>query len=162
MDSELPLGYPGRSIVSGCGSLIENVSAYTDIELNPYMESLRSYVKDTSDFITTIHNLKIILENASLVTLDVTSLYSNIPHDAGIIACAHFTSEGVNSQEVRSLILKLINLVLAKIIFCLMVSISSKFSALPWVPILPPYSWIFLTPVIKHLWFGCDSLLTLL
>ena len=114
LDSELPLGYPGRPIVSGCGSLTENISAYIDIELKPYMESLPSYVKDTSDFITKIHNLKGIPENAFLVTLDVTSLYSNIPHDDGIEACDHFMSEGGKSQEARSVISKPINLVLTK------------------------------------------------
>ena len=49
-----------------------------------------------------------------LVTLDVTSLYSNIPHDDGIKACDHFMSEGGKSQEARSVISKLINLVLTK------------------------------------------------
>ena len=71
------------------------------------MESLPSYVKDTSDFITKIHNLKGIPQNAFLVTLDVTSLYSNIPHDDGVKACDHFMTEGGKSQEARSVISKL-------------------------------------------------------
>ena len=114
LDSALPLGYPGRPIVSGCGSLTENISAYIDSILKPHMESLPSYVKDTSDFITKIHNLKGIPQNAFLVTLDVTSLYSNIPHDDGIKACDHFMTEGGKSQEARSVISELINLVLTK------------------------------------------------
>lgn len=113
-DSNLPLGYPGRPIVSNCGSLTENISAYIDSVLKPHMESLPSYVKDTSDFITKIHSLKVIPQNAFLVTLDVTSLYSNIPHDDGIKACDHFMSEGSISQEARSTISELINLVLTK------------------------------------------------
>ena len=64
LDSALPLGYPGRPIVSGCGSLTENISSYVDSILKPHMESLPSYVKDTSDFITKIHNLKGIPQNA--------------------------------------------------------------------------------------------------
>ena len=58
LDSKLPLGYPGRPIVSGCGSLTENFSAYVDSRLKPHMEFLPLYVKDTSDFTTKIHNLK--------------------------------------------------------------------------------------------------------
>ena len=77
LDSALPLGYPGRPIVSGCESLTENITAY-------------------------------------IVTLDVTSLYSNIPHDDGIKECDHFMSEGGKSQEARSVISKRINLVLTK------------------------------------------------
>ena len=49
-----------------------------------------------------------------MVTLDVKSLYSNIPHSDGIKACDHFMSEGGKSQEARSVISKLINLVLTK------------------------------------------------
>ena len=35
-----------------------------------------------------------------LETLDVTSLYSSIPHDDGIKACDHFMSEGGKSQRL--------------------------------------------------------------
>ena len=63
MDSALPIGYPGMPIVSGCGSLTENISAYIDSILKPHMESLPSYVKYTSDFITKIYNLKGIPQN---------------------------------------------------------------------------------------------------
>ena len=64
LDSKLPLGYLGRPIVSGCGSLTENISAYVDSILKPHMESLPSYVKETSDFITKIHDLEGIPQNA--------------------------------------------------------------------------------------------------
>ena len=47
---------------------------------------------------------KRILQNAILVTLDVTSLYSNIPHDDGIKACDHCMSDAGKSQEARSVI----------------------------------------------------------
>ena len=114
LDSALPLGYPGRPIVSSCGSLTESISAYIDSILKPHMKSLPSYVKDTSDFITKIHNLTGIPRTAFLGTLDVTSLYSNIPHDDDIKACDHSMSEGGKSQEARSGISKLINRVLTK------------------------------------------------
>ena len=49
-----------------------------------------------------------------LVTLDVKSLYGNTPHSDGIKACDHFMPECGKSQEHRSVISKLINLVLTK------------------------------------------------
>ena len=59
-----------------------------------------------SDFITNFLNLKKdIHQNAFLVTLDVKSLHSNIPHSDGIKACDHFMSEDGKSQEVRSIII---------------------------------------------------------
>ena len=54
--------------------------------------SLPSYMKDTSDFITKVHSLKGIPQNAVLITLDAT-LYSNIPHDDGIKACDHLSHD---------------------------------------------------------------------
>jgi hypothetical protein len=49
-NESLPIGYPGRPIVSACNSFTENISKYLDFILQPYMKSLLSYVKDTSDF----------------------------------------------------------------------------------------------------------------
>ena len=56
--------FPGRHIVSGCSSLTENISSYVDSILKAHNESLPSYGKDTSDFITKVHNLKGIPQNA--------------------------------------------------------------------------------------------------
>jgi hypothetical protein len=42
--------------------------------------------KDTTDYLKKMENLTI-PENTTLVTMDVTSLYTNIPHDDRIAAC---------------------------------------------------------------------------
>ena len=36
----LPIGYPGRAIVSACNSYTENISKYIDYILQPYMKNL--------------------------------------------------------------------------------------------------------------------------
>ncbi|XP_045215214.2 uncharacterized protein LOC123565411 [Mercenaria mercenaria] len=113
-DPDLPLGYPGRPIISGCGALTENMSAYVDTILKPYMESLPSYVKDTTDFIKKLQNLSSIDKDAYLVTLDVTSLYSNIPHGEGIDACKYFMENSSRSQDSINFISKIIELILTK------------------------------------------------
>ena len=110
----LPLGYPGRPIVSACGSLTENVSAFIDSTLKPYMESLPSYIKDTTDFINKIRQLPQLSKDSFLVTLDVSSLYSNIPHKDGIEACQYFMNNGCKPKESLKCISKLIELVLTK------------------------------------------------
>ena len=87
---DLPLGYPGRPIVSGCGSLTENISSYIDSILKPHVEKLPSYIQDTTDFIKKIQTVGTLPENALLVTMDVSSLYSNIHHEDGLEACIEF------------------------------------------------------------------------
>ena len=83
-DASLPLGYPGRPIVSACSSNTENISKYFDYVLNPAMQHLPSYVKDITYFINKIKYIKL-KKDCYFVT--VSSLYSNIPHSEGIDAC---------------------------------------------------------------------------
>ena len=85
-DATLPIGYPGRPIVSACHSRTENISGFIDEILQPHVKSLDSYVKDTADFLRKLQNVPHVPKEAFLVKLDVTSLYSNIPHNDGIKA----------------------------------------------------------------------------
>ena len=79
------------------------------------MESLPSYIKDTTDFINKIRQLPRLSKDSFLVTLDVSSLYSNIPHKDGIEACEYFMSKnGCASRDSVQGISKLIELVLTK------------------------------------------------
>ena len=55
-----------------------------DHQLQPMVEKLPSYVKDTTDFIKKLDGIKTTPDNCYLVTMDVKSLYSNIPHTEGI------------------------------------------------------------------------------
>ena len=101
-DTNLPLRYPGRPIVSACNSPTENISKYIDHVLKPHMLSLPSYVKDTTDFINKVRNIKIKSKNTFLVTLDVSSLYTNIPHDDGITAREYFLQQDIHSSKLSS------------------------------------------------------------
>ena len=78
---------PGRPIISGNDSPTEKISHMLDVILQPFVPQVKSYVKDTTDFIQKLSNLEFDPEmDIILVTLDVTSLYTNIPHDEGIQA----------------------------------------------------------------------------
>ncbi|XP_057294731.1 uncharacterized protein LOC130623279 [Hydractinia symbiolongicarpus] len=83
-------GNPGRPIVSAVNSPTENISEFLNLCLQPLLPKLKSYIKDTKHFITRINNLPKIKKNAILVSADVTSLYTNIPHKEGVDACIHF------------------------------------------------------------------------
>lgn len=79
-------GMPGRPIVSAIGHPTEKISEYIDLHLRPHVENLPSYLKDTTDYINKTPSADL-PNNTLLVTMDVTSLYTNIPHDEGIEAC---------------------------------------------------------------------------
>ena len=51
------------------------------------MPKLPSYIKDRTHFLRKLDDLKELPRRSLLVTLDVSSLYTNIPHKEGIEAC---------------------------------------------------------------------------
>ena len=78
---------PGRPIVSGNGCPTERISQFVDFFLQPGVKDIRSYIKDTTHFLSVLSSLDKLPEGAILATLDVSSLYTNIPNREGIEAC---------------------------------------------------------------------------
>ena len=68
-----------------CDGPTEKISAYLDHWLQPLAKSLPSYIKDTNEFVKYIESTKL-PKDCILCTLDVSSLYTNIPTEDGIHA----------------------------------------------------------------------------
>ena len=81
-----------RLIVSSCESPTENISQFIDYWLQPIMKGLPSYIKNTTELINLLNKL-VIPQDVLLVTIDVKSLYTYIPHSEGIQACAEALEE---------------------------------------------------------------------
>lgn len=86
-----PKKTPGRPIIAGIDSLTSRLSHYVDLYLQKYVIKLPSYLKDTSSVILAVKDIEWSSEYL-WATLDVASLYLNIPHDSGIAAVRHFLS----------------------------------------------------------------------
>ena len=71
-----------RPIVSSCNSITERISQFVDRWLQPHVRKLPSYLKDTTDFLKLIETRKL-PEKCLLASIDVSSLYTNIPHEDG-------------------------------------------------------------------------------
>lgn len=72
---------PGRPVVSGLNSILSNASKFVDQVLKPSVLKMKSYIRDTGDFLSKIRNVTLPL-NSILMTLDVTSL--SMEHHRGI------------------------------------------------------------------------------
>ena len=83
-------GNPGRPIVSSNSHPTERISHFVDYYLQPLVHKLPSFVKDTNDFLNKLLTISTLPAKSLLVTLDVSSLYTNITHNEGIYACDHF------------------------------------------------------------------------
>ena len=105
---------PGRPIVSANECPTERISQFVDHFIQPIVPTLKSYIKDSGHFLNILNQV-----NPSgdiiLCTLDVTSLYTNIPNDEGINAVRQslsksrdYTQNPTNNSicELLSLVLK--------------------------------------------------------
>ena len=81
----------GRPIISGCGGPTQQISEFLDYFLLPLVKNQPTYVKDTNHILNLLENLQL-PESTLLVTLDVVGMYTNIPQDEAISACASVLS----------------------------------------------------------------------
>ena len=91
---------PGRPVISNCGYYTEKISAFLDYHLQPLARKVKSYIKDTNDFLRKINDLKNLPEDFLLCTVDVVGLYPNIPHEGGLTALKNALNSRQN-QEFR-------------------------------------------------------------
>ena len=107
-------GNPGRPIVSSCGAPTEQISRFVDYHLAPLVNTLPSYIKDTTDFLVKLQNLPPLPPGTLLVTLDVKSLYTNIPHEEGLEACRAALNTRAIQQPPTEDLVRLVELILTK------------------------------------------------
>jgi hypothetical protein len=104
-------GHPGRPIISANGHPTEKISEFLDFHLRPLVQQIPSYIQDTTDFVRKINSLDI-PSGSILATLDVTSLYTNIPHEEGIEACREAWDSRTDQSMPTKYLVKLLRLVL--------------------------------------------------
>ena len=71
-----------------------------------------SYLKDTTDYLRKLQESGPIPPETLLVSLDVTSLYTNIPHEDGIRACKEAWEERPVKDPPTEILVKLLTLIL--------------------------------------------------
>ena len=111
---------PGRPIVSGNGCPTERISQFVDHFLKPIVQNTTSYIRDTTHFLKILQDFDQTPDNTFLVTLDVSSLYTNIPNDLGIAACKEQLeiNQAGSKFPTNSSIIELLDMVLTKNNFC--------------------------------------------
>ena len=104
---------PGRPIVSACSCPTERISAFLDTLFQPYVKNLNTYVKDTNHALNLFNSYTFSdLQPRLLFTMDVTSLYTSIPHQDGLKAIQFFLTENPPSGISTDTVLRLVSLVL--------------------------------------------------
>ena len=105
---------PERPIISGSGSITENISLFVEHHIKNLANKHPSYLQDTPDFFREIEELNSqkLPDNAILVTVDVSALYTNIPQNEGIEAVRESLSDRENLEVPTEFLTRLLELVL--------------------------------------------------
>ena len=93
-------------IISGWDGPTERISSFADHLLQPIAMRQNSHIKDITDSINFVEET-IIPQDTILVSMDVTSLYTNIPQDDGIqTVCNAYENFHNNNPPIPSHYLK--------------------------------------------------------
>ena len=65
---------------------MERISAFVDHFLSPIVQTGRSYIRDTGDFLQKLQEMDNLNGGEILLTLDASALYTNIPNEEGTMA----------------------------------------------------------------------------
>ena len=101
--------------MSACSCPVENISAYLDEVLAPFVKRLPTYVRTLTMHSTfLIHSDSKLLnpDHHSLFTMDVKSLYTVIPNNSGLQALAYFLDKHNVKEPSASTLTRLAELVL--------------------------------------------------
>ena len=71
---------PGRPVVSSISCHTTKILYYIENQLQSHVKEPKPYVKDSTDFIRKVNNMEKNSDSNILVTMDVRSLYTNIPN----------------------------------------------------------------------------------
>ncbi|XP_041430880.1 uncharacterized protein LOC121397711 [Xenopus laevis] len=103
---------PGRPIVAGTDSVLSPLAVFLDKILQPLVQNTNSFVKDTTHLLNILDRTTLTNNNVLLVSLDVSSLYTSINHDTGISAVTHFLNTTEYTEEQKSFLVDLLQIVL--------------------------------------------------
>lgn len=107
----LKIHLPSRPIDSCIETLTQHIGDIDKI-LKPLLPSIPIYIKGTTHFLKILNNIDRLAEYAPLVTMDVSSLYSNIPQKESILGCKRFLNIRGFHEDYKQVISNIICFVL--------------------------------------------------
>ena len=109
---------PYRPVVSSKRTLTEHISGYVDFILQPLLHNIHSLITDTNDFFRNLNDINhFITPESTMITMDVNTLYTNIPHTDGINACRSFYNRHTTDPALMNDIPILIDFILTHNLF---------------------------------------------
>lgn len=109
-----------RPIVGGPNCPTNRLSELIDMLLKPFCQHVPSYLKDNIDFLRFLPRDLMSKEDGLMVTMDITSLYTNIDHKFGLEAVAFWIDsypETLHKRFNKQFVLEALELILTNNVF---------------------------------------------
>ena len=150
---------PGRPVISNSGFYTENISSFIEYHLKPLAQNVKSYIRDTNDFLSKLASLPPLPDDVILCTVDVVGLYPNIPHDEGLIAMRKALDLRKDKRISTESLIELAECVLKNNIFEHNLSFYKQLRGTAiGTKMAPPYAIIFLGDLEERFFSDCDIL----
>ena len=93
----------------------EHLSLFVDNFIKLLVSQAPSYIHDTPDFLRKLEAIKNQIPSTAIIgTFDVSTLYTNIPHDEGVLACCEALAESNHTSPPTDDLIALLYYVLTK------------------------------------------------
>ena len=99
-------------MISNCGFYTKNISAFLDHQLKPIAMQVKSYIKDTNDFLKKLRGVPDLPEDSIICTVDVVGLYPSIPNKEGLRFFRNSLEKKINKSITTNTLIALPELVL--------------------------------------------------
>ena len=103
---------PERPVISNCGFCKENISAFLDHELKPIAMQVKSYIKDTNDFLKKLRDLPDLPQDFIICAIDVAGLYPSVPNEESLRFLRNVLEKRSNRNVSTDTLIELPELVL--------------------------------------------------
>ena len=94
---------PGRPVIPKSSYYTENISSFLDHHLQPLAQAVKSYIKDTKEFLQKPRSFPKLPDGITLCTMDVVGLYPNIPDEEGLSALKKRLEKYVSTDTIMDL-----------------------------------------------------------
>ena len=149
---------PGRPVISNSGYYTENISTFLEYYLEPISQKVKSYIKDTNDFLRKLDALPSLPEDTILCTIDAVGLYPNIPHEDGLVAMRETLDEREGKTVSTYTLIELAECVLKNNIFEHSTSFYKQLRGTAiGTKMAPPYAILFMGDLEEKIFKDCDK-----
>ena len=143
---------PGRPVIPNSGYYTGNISSLLNLHLQPLAQAVKSYIKDTNEFLIKVRSLPKLPDGIISCTMHVVELYPNIPHEEGLSALRKRLETQKEKYVSTDTIIDLAAVVLKYNIFTFRKkTLQQKWGTAIATNFAPLYSILFMTELEEHI-----------